>query len=122
MSQLLLFGNRKRFENWKQFHRDNRIIFRLFYRFAYQALDSGRKRFSARMIGERIRWYTAVETSDPDYKINDHHWPYYARLMAGLDDRFEDFFVFKNERFDSTVDEILAYHSQLPKDPLGGAA
>ena len=73
--QLELFTDtRPRFEAWKQFHAENPAVFALFRRFAEQALNSqGRKHFGARMIGERIRWYTAVETTDPEYKVNDHH-------------------------------------------------
>ena len=87
-------------------------MFRLFHRFAYEAFNSGRSRFSARMIGERIRWYTTVETTDAEYKINDHHWPYYARLMVGIDPRFETFFTFKDQRFDSSIEEIFEFHTR----------
>lgn len=104
--------DQERFNNWRQFHRANPIIFKLFMQYANQALDAGRTRFSARQIGERIRWYTSVETTDPDYKINDHHWPYYSRLLMGIDARFEGFFVTKNERFDATTTELIEAHNQ----------
>ena len=113
MSQLSFFADQKRFAAWKTFHAENPNVWTLFKRFAYEALHSGRPRFSARMIGERIRWYTAVETNDPVYKINDHHWPYYARLIAGLDSRFETFFSFKPQRFDTSVEEICQFHMSL---------
>tara|TARA_R110000803_G_scaffold75124_3_gene139416 strand:- start:62 stop:334 length:273 start_codon:yes stop_codon:yes gene_type:complete len=87
-------------------------VFELFQKFAEQALSSGRDKFSARMLGERIRWYTTVETSDVEYKINDHHWPYYARLLIGTDDRFTGFFTLKDARFDSSIEEIVSAHSR----------
>lgn len=103
MKQPILPGleQRQRFERFKQFHRDNPRVFELFKRFAESALENGRRRrFGARMIGERIRWYTAIETSDEEYKVNDHFWPYYARLLMLTDDRFTDFFERRDNRFD----------------------
>ena len=110
MQQLRMFDDRQRFEAWKEYHRDNPRVWRIFQHFAEQALTSGRDRMGARMIGERIRWYTTIESSDAEFKINDHHWPYYARLLAGTDERFDGFFVFKDKRFDATVGEIVEAH------------
>ena len=91
-------------------------MFSLFAQFAEQALRAGRERFSAHAIGERIRWYTAIETTDMDYKINDHHWPYYARLLMEIDSRFEGFFEVRDSRFDSTAEEIARFHGQITGD------
>lgn len=89
------------------FHRDNPKVWKLFKRFSEQALQAGRERYGAHCIGERIRWHTSVETKDPDFKLNDHHLPYYARLLAGTDERFAGFFEFRDGHFDSSVDEIV---------------
>lgn len=91
----------KRFADFCEFHKANPQVFTLFRQFAESALLSGnRRRFGARMIGERIRWYTAVETTDQEFKINDHHWPYYARLLMLSDPRFEGFFERRDAQFD----------------------
>ena len=111
--QLEMFTRTNRFDAWKAFHRDNPAVFGLFRRFAMEALNKGRRRLGARMIGERIRWHTGVETIGDEFKINDHFWPYYSRLLAGLDDRFKTFFTFKDDRFDATRAEIVAYHRSL---------
>jgi hypothetical protein len=66
---------------FERFHENNPHIYVLFKRFAFEAINAGRKHFSARMILHRIRWYTMVETSDTEYKVNDHHSPYYGRLF-----------------------------------------
>jgi hypothetical protein len=107
-------GFRVRFEGWKKFHSDNPVVYEYFLRFALDAIEAGRTRFSARAIGERIRWYTQIETNDPDYKINDHYWPYYARLLTGTDERFASFFVLKSTRFDSSIEEIVAFSKAIP--------
>jgi hypothetical protein len=106
MQQSLFDYEPERFTAWKKFHRSNPQIYRYFVRFAEQALYNGRSRIGARMIGERIRWYTSVQTNDPIYKINDHHWPYYARLLMLTDERFAGFFQRRDENFDAT-DEMI---------------
>lgn len=65
------------------FHRANPEVYRLFVRFALEAARAGRSRFGARMIWNRIRWFTDVETKESSgLKLNNNHTPYYARLFA----------------------------------------
>lgn len=112
MPQLSLFHQPKpidpesRFGRWLAFHRANPGVWRLFKRFAMEALNSGRNHFGGRLIGERIRWYTRIETTGEDYKVNDHYWPYYTRLLMLTDNRFEHIFERRDKNFD-TDDETL---------------
>ena len=112
--QLHLFDKRsqQRYQHWSKFHRENPKVWLLFVKFARAALAAKRARFGARMIGERIRWYTTVETNDPDFKVNDHHWPYYARLLMLTDSDFAGFFELRTKRTDATDEDILAAHDQ----------
>jgi hypothetical protein len=64
---------------WR-FHGRNPHVYELFNRFAMDLVDRGYKRLSANRIMERIRWETMVETTDPRFKINNNHRPYYARM------------------------------------------
>ena len=81
--------------------RENPQVWVLFKRFSTEALKSNRKYFGARMIGERIRWFSYVETSDPDFKISNNHWPYYARLlMLRHPEQFAEFFARRDATFD----------------------
>lgn len=111
MSQRQLFTDR--FTAWKQFHAKNPHVYMAFKRLALTAFGQGRK-VGARMIGERIRWDFEIEVEAEDgFKLNDHYWPYYSRLLAGSDHRFESFFVFKDKNFDTTIAEIVNYHNSL---------
>lgn len=70
-----------RVQAFLDFHARNPHIYQLFCRFALQAA-ARRSRFSARTVLHRIRWYTSVETDDPQgFKVNDHWSPFYARLF-----------------------------------------
>ncbi len=63
-----------------EFHLRNPQVYTLFDRFAKEAIRAGRTILSAGLIFERIRWETQVLTTDPDYKLNNNHRAYYARL------------------------------------------
>lgn len=100
-----------RFAAWKQFHRANPHVFALFVRFAREAKAAGRERFGAHAIGERIRWYTAIETRSSDgLKINDHHLPYWSRLAMLLHPDLAGFFERRDANFDATDEQLLDAH------------
>ncbi len=82
MSQLELFKTTKLDAEFDDFHAKNPAVFEMFYRFAQQAYESGRKRIGAKMIAERIRWETAISPTSPDYKVNNSYISRYARLCA----------------------------------------
>ena len=75
-----------------KFHAENPHIYELFKRFAWEAIRAGRRKFSARMIFHRMRWYTNVETNDPNFKINNNHSPYYARMWMVDHPEYPGFF------------------------------
>jgi len=108
VNQLALFQQKERFEAFKRFHEENPQVFALFLHFARQAKQAGqRRRFGARMIAERIRWYTAVETaSDDGYKLCNNHIPYYARLIMLKFPEFEGFFSRRDANFDVEDEEL----------------
>lgn len=84
-------------ETFDEFDRDNPHVYDLFVKYALEAKARGRTRFSISMITERIRWYTAIETSDPDFKINNNHRAFYARKLME-DPRFTGMFVVREQR------------------------
>lgn len=99
-----------RFAAWCAFHLENPGVWRLFVRFAEEALQARRTYFGARIIGERIRWYTMIETTGSEYKLNDHIWPYYSRLLMSVDGRFDGMFSMRDAKFDSSCKEIVRFH------------
>ncbi len=65
----------------RAFHLSNPRVYELFERFALEAVRAGRSHFSAKMIWERMRWYSRVETTDPTFKLNNNYHAYYARFF-----------------------------------------
>lgn len=66
-------------ERFEVFHATNPHVYRLFERFALEAARSGRRRFGAKAVWERMRWFVAFETTADDWKLNNSHTAYYAR-------------------------------------------
>ena len=81
-------------EQVQRFHDDNPEVWDLFVRFTLQKINRGFSHYSARGIFHRIRW----ETDDPSYekgvefKLNDHHSPFYARRFMKMYPEHEGFF------------------------------
>lgn len=101
-----------RYEKFRDFHLASPEVFGLFQYYANKVKNTGR-RVGARMIGERIRWYSNVEVEDTEYinnrgvKFNDHYWPYYARVLALHDTSFREFFEFRGGGSDVTDEQLI---------------
>jgi len=65
----------QRYDEWKE---KNPSILKAFFRFADAAARKQRK-FGAKMVAERLRWFTFVESNDEEYKINNNYVAYIAR-------------------------------------------
>ena len=75
-------GGSKLEDAFLRFHRGNPHVYESFKRFTWEAIRAGRTRYSARTIWHRMRWHLHIETkSADDFKLNDHHTPYYARMF-----------------------------------------
>lgn len=59
----------------------NTHVFEAFAREALRIRASGRKHYSARTIIEVLRHQSALGEQTGDWKLNDHHTPYLARLF-----------------------------------------
>lgn len=66
-------------DEWAHFHEHNPQVWRLFERFALEAVEHGAKRIGARLVWERMRWHTRVETNDRTYKLNNNWIAFYSR-------------------------------------------
>jgi len=92
-----LFGgtDQKLMDRFINFHTDNPHVWELFMKFSEQARNSGRKRFSQWAVAQRIRWYTAIETSGEDYKLSNDFIALYARMMILYFPEYGGFFAIK---------------------------
>tara|TARA_R110002153_G_scaffold186178_1_gene339327 strand:+ start:1299 stop:1592 length:294 start_codon:yes stop_codon:yes gene_type:complete len=81
-------------EKFKDYHKQNPEVYKLFKQFAQQAKFSGKTHYSANSIFERIRWHVEVETLGDRFELNNNYRPYYARkLMIDYPETFAGFFA-----------------------------
>ena len=85
-------------ENFAVFHEANPHVYKMLSKFTFEAINAGFKHFGARMIWERMRWYTAIDAPDLGtfFKLNDHYIAYYSRLFMKDHPRYKGFFRIRN--------------------------
>lgn len=68
------------YEKFAVYDAANPNIYTLFKRFANDLIEAGRKKLSAALIIERIRWEVNVSTvSEDSFKVSNNHTAFYAR-------------------------------------------
>lgn len=85
-------------EGFERFHKENPQIFSEFEKEVLRALSKGRKRVSAKLIINWIRWNVFVNSSDENFKINDAMISYYAREFVRKHPHHKDVFEFRKLR------------------------
>lgn len=82
-----------RLENaFRDFHNENPHVYKELVDLACQLKARGRERYSLYALFEVLRWHKALETTDDDFKLNNNHRPYYARMIMETVPELEDFF------------------------------
>lgn len=84
------------FREWLE---DNWHVWEAFRDQADRIWDRGRRHYSARTIGEWMRHETAMRQaagSEP-WKLNDHYWPYLARLYMLINPERAGFFEVRRQ-------------------------
>ena len=62
-----------------QFDQDNPKVWDLFVEIVLKHINAGHRKGSVEFIFNIMRWQHDMETTDPFYKINNNHKPFYAR-------------------------------------------
>ena len=66
-------------KGFERFHENNPHVYKAFEQQALKAIGRGRKKLSAKLIINWIRWNEFLRTSDQNFRINDAYQAYYAR-------------------------------------------
>jgi hypothetical protein len=85
-------------EGFNDFHAANPHIFAAFERQVFNAINKGRKKISAKLIINVIRWEMYLESVDLNFKINDAYQSYYARLFVEKYPQYDEYFEFRKLR------------------------
>tara|TARA_B100000123_G_scaffold272568_1_gene255953 strand:+ start:397 stop:783 length:387 start_codon:yes stop_codon:yes gene_type:complete len=91
------------------FHYANPHVFTKYRNYAYIVFKRGLRKSSSELIFNRLRWFEAVQTTDPLFKLNNNYKPYYARLLMSIGPFKENNFfdLRKSAADDLSNDELL---------------
>lgn len=89
--------NKPTMEAFVKYHKDHPHIYQGFKKLSYQMIGTGRKRYSAKMIINVLRWESDLKAVGEEYKVSDRFQSMYARLLAFHDPQFENFFEFHSK-------------------------
>jgi hypothetical protein len=80
-------------EDFIRFDAENPQVYRLFCRFAWEAVRSGRNHFGVAAIWERIRWYSEIETHGDPWKVGNNWRAFYGRKFMAEFPETKGFFI-----------------------------
>ena len=80
---------------FKKFHVENPHVYTRFKELAYQMKNTGRKKYSSKLIINVMRWEHDLKTNSKPFRINDRFQSLYGRLLAYHDPTFDSFFEFR---------------------------
>ncbi len=79
-------------EKWWEYHCANPQVWEKFVDYTFELIQAGHSRGSSKSVFERIRWHSQIETTGTQFKLQNDHTPYYARLFHARYPRHEGFF------------------------------
>lgn len=88
---------------FRRHHEENPHVYAKLREYALQARGAGRTRLGIAVIFERLRWHAAIETTDEEYKLNNNHRAYYARLLMANEPDLRGMFELRTSRADAEI-------------------
>lgn len=85
-------------DRFSEYHRENPQVYQAFKDLAFEMKRTGRKKYSAEVIINVLRWNYDLGTTGDVFKINNDFKPLYARLLVYYYPEFENFFEFRSVR------------------------
>lgn len=85
---------------FEEFHWGNPSVYKLFKKFAFEVIRKGHQQYSADAIMHRVRWETNVVTSDDEFKVNNNHVAFYARMFMRDFPEYKGFFRLRKSEAD----------------------
>ena len=85
-------------QGFEEFINENPHVYTEFENQVFNAIKRGRKKLSAKLIINWIRWNEYLRTSDENFKINDAFQSYFARHFICLNPDYAEIFNLRKLR------------------------
>ncbi len=88
---------------FNEYHEKNPHVYELFKRFTFEKIRQGYKHLGAKAVMERIRWESPIKTDGSEFKVNNNHPAYYARLFMRDFPQHQGLFQLRKSKADEVV-------------------
>jgi len=96
LNGLLRNANRRLLESFWQYHRNNPHVYNEFKNHCLAMYDSGRKRYGAWCVINKIRWDYDLKVQGKDkFKISNGYIAFFARMLIAEHPELDGFFQLK---------------------------
>lgn len=85
-------------ERFQEFHETNPHVYEQLRNLALRLKRRGRTRYGMKGLFEVLRWQHAMETDDPEFKLNNNYTAHYARLLMEREPELAGFFEIRKSR------------------------
>jgi len=76
-----------------KFHKANPLVWRMFERFTFEMVNTGRKHYSVNAVFERMRWEADLKSGPGNtFKLNNNYRAFYARAFHRRYPELDGFF------------------------------
>ena len=96
----------ERKRKWWEWHKKNPMVYELFEKYTFNAIETGRQHYSHWAIVNRIRWDREIETQGGDFKISNDYIGFYARLFHARHPEYNGFFRLKPLKEESLLETL----------------
>lgn len=92
-------------QSFWEFHKKNKEIYRMLVRFAreWRQVKGVEAKLGISLLFERVRWETSLKTNDEEFKLNNNHRAFYARLIMKYNPDLDGVFRMRRQRVQSTL-------------------
>lgn len=96
-------------EQFEEFHADNPHVYTVLVYLARQWIRlTDRHKIGIGALYERARWEIAVQTNDPDFRLNNNFRAFYARLIMRDEPGLDDLFDLRRSAADEWLEGLVA--------------
>ena len=85
-----------------EFHMNNPEVLKLLVKYAREWRKYHHAKCGIQLLWERVRWDVMLHTESQDFKLNNNHTAFYARLIEMTEPDLKDFFVLRKQRVQSS--------------------
>ena len=71
----------ERYPSAVAYHQKNPQVYDLIKKYTFEVISAGYTRYSMYTVINRVRWHAMIETIGDQFKVNNNHSPFYARLF-----------------------------------------